>query len=798
MMRNFIHPVTKYEALFDSLPTGVPKGHVGWNGTSVDAPLFGNGDLTGCFAGLAEAPQFWLSTNDFWEQKTDNWYPENQSVGPGRPRPLGRLVFDLPALAGVDVFIRQRFADAHIFIGYMRDNKTVFLLRAFTAATENLLVCELKTFIDIEVRAMFLFPSEIGFGNEDFSVYCRHASSSAYINNPASEYRVDNKPLMHGHRLICGNVDQETKLAFAGRFLAGDEKLSTSELCFADPDWSKPQSVPILALKSGGTVYYVLALRSAEKIINPEENAAARIESLTTGDIMIVEELHRSWWEDFWNVSAVETGDPLIDQRYYLSMYNLGSLCRDQTFPPNIFGVSTWDMPLWNGDYKINYNAQAPFWGLYASGHYEQADCMEAPFLAQEAQARRNSQKECGHGGALMPGGLGPKGLIAENMIYHMKSMGALAVANMAMRWYTSRDRVYARKIYSYLRGIVDFWEHDLEFDGQYYHAVNDHAHEVWRDVDVVDNPAVLGLIKCAMRLALDISEEFDFDAEKRPKWREIIEKIAPYAIGKAKDVCYIFDYKKGVKLSDVLRPEFLGEKEIFLLHRKGEDHSMICAVQLQQVYPAGDIGLNSDPVLLEAARNFLEIRIAQEEHYDDWGIGNLPEKIGRFRKKAAWLDENHSCIFFPAAVRIGYDSEKILAALRMLIENWGLPNGYIRDNPHGIENLSTIPNTVQEMMLLSHEGVLRFFRAWPTQSLPNANFRDLRAYGAFRVSARLEGGTVKDVCIFSDKGRPCSVEVFSSTPAVFDEAGREVSFKKKSGNIIEFETAPGKLYRVK
>jgi hypothetical protein len=707
-------------------------------------------------------------------------------------------VFDIPALAGTKVTIKQRFADAQTFAEYTQDGKTVFSLRAFAAATENLLVCELKTFIDIEARARFLFPSETGFGCDGFGVYSKHEYASAYINNPASEYRYDNKPLMRGHRLICGNVDQETKLAFAGRFLTGDEKLVVAPRRGDPPDWSKPPSVPTLKLKAGKTVYYALALRSAEKIINPEENAAARVESLTADDIVMLEGLHRSWWKDFWNVSAVETGDPLIDQRYYLSMYDLGSLCRDQAFPPNLFGVSTWDMPMWNGNYKINYNAQAPFWGLYASGHYEQADCMEAPFLAQEAQARRNAQKECGHGGVLMPGGLGPKGLISENMMFHMKSMGALGVMNMAMRWYTSRDRPYARKIYSYLRGIADFWEQDLEFDGRYYHAVNDHAHEVWQDVDVTDNPAILGLIKCVMRLALDISEDLGLDAEKRPKWREIIEKMAPYAIGKAKDICHIFSFKKGVKLNDILKPEFLGEKEIFLLHRKGEDHSMICAVQLQQVYPAGDIGLNSDPRLLEAAKNFLEIRIAQEEHYDDWGIGNLPKETGRFSRKAAWLDENHSCVFFPAAVRIGYDSEKILAALRMLIKDWGLPNGYIRDNPHGIENLSTTPNTVQEMMLLSHEGILRFFRCWPLKSLPNASFRDLRAYGAFRVSAKLEDGQVKDVCIFSDKGRPCLVETFSSTPAVFDEAGREISFEKKSGNVIEFKTEPGKLYRVK
>ena len=57
-------------------------------------------------------------------------------------------------------------------------------------------------------------------------------------------------------------------------------------------------------------------------------------------------------------------------------------------------------------------------------------------------------------------------------------------------------------------------------------------------------------------------------------------------------------------------------------------------------------------------------------------------------------------------------------------------------------------------MMLLSHENVLRFFRVWPKQSQPNANFHDLWAHGAFRCSAVLKDGVVGDVRIVSEKGR--------------------------------------------
>lgn len=56
-----------------------------------------------------------------------------------------------------------------------------------------------------------------------------------------------------------------------------------------------------------------------------------------------------------------------------------------------------------------------------------------------------------------------------------------------------------------------------------------------------------------------------------------------------------------------------------------------------------------------------------------------------------------------------------------------------------------------------SHEGVVRFFPVWPREQ--NAHFGDLRAVGAFLVSAELEDGTVGGVKIRSEQGRACTVQ---------------------------------------
>ena len=106
------------KAVFTQPPESVPDGNVDvsgggrwkiWQnaGTKIDAPILGNGDLLAAVAGNARYPQFWFTTNDFWQMESAaNWefFHDNNSakcdpaVSGGSPRPVGRMVFDIPAM----------------------------------------------------------------------------------------------------------------------------------------------------------------------------------------------------------------------------------------------------------------------------------------------------------------------------------------------------------------------------------------------------------------------------------------------------------------------------------------------------------------------------------------------------------------------------------------------------------------------------------------------------------------------------------------------------------------------------
>jgi alpha-L-fucosidase 2 len=111
-----------------------------------------------------------------------------------------------------------------------------------------------------------------------------------------------------------------------------------------------------------------------------------------------------------------------------------------------------------------------------------------------------------------------------------------------------------------------------------------------------------------------------------------------------------------------------------------------------------------------------------------------------------------------------------------------------IRGNPHGMEHQSIVPNAIQEMLLQSHEGVLRFFPCWPKDQ--EARFGTLRARGAFLVSAAWQAGAVQSVRILSEKGRACTVQ--NPWPGRGVQVSRDGKVAEPAaGDRFTFKTSP-------
>jgi alpha-L-fucosidase 2 len=480
-----------------------------------------------------------------------------------------------------------------------------------------------------------------------------------------------------------------------------------------------------LTLQPGKTVRLVAAARTNQETSVFQATAIHDARSFDERAVAKSLEEHRRWWTSFWNESSVEISDPVLEGYYYGSFSIMACCSRNKDFAPPLFGNwASSDHPGMGGDYHMNYNHQGPWWGCYAANHIKLTDPYDTPVLQFMDRGKYMAEKYLGRKGVYYCVGIGPKGSCAcwcnphdgwtddspANHFFAGQKCNALfGGINMAMRWNATLDPDYARRVYPYLREVVNFWEDDLVWEDGRYSLVRDNIHEGSpAPSGEKNNPMSLGLLRSCLKATLDMSRELGVDADEREKWRHILDYLSDFTV---------FE-RNG--------------KKVFRYSEEGRDFATINGVGLQHVYPADAIGLESSPQMLEITRNSIE------------------------QHPQCWKCINHTMSFYPGLARAGYDPDAILKGLHAVIEESGYPNFVIDRWGGGIETCSTVTATINEMLLQSHQDVLHVFANWPKDK--DARFHTLRGYGAFLVSAEQQGGTVRNVSILSERGKPCTL----------------------------------------
>jgi hypothetical protein len=103
------------------------------------------------------------------------------------------------------------------------------------------------------------------------------------------------------------------------------------------------------------------------------------------------------------------------------------------------------------------------------------------------------------------------------------------------------------------------------------------------------------------------------------------------------------------------------------------------------------------------------------------------------------------------------------------------------------------LPVVVNECLLQSYNGSLRLFPNWPKDK--SAEFRTLRAAGAFLVSAAAGGGEVQWVEIESEAGSLLRVILPWNGAHVHSSVRGELTV---GGNVWESETRRGEIIRLR
>ena len=476
----------------------------------------------------------------------------------------------------------------------------------------------------------------------------------------------------------------------------------------------------------------------------------------------------REKWQKFFNSSKVTLEDKKIEKLYNLSLYLLACCMGNTKFPPGLFGnFVTDDFFPWAGDYHMNYNYEAPYYCIFSSNHPELFDGYMAPLHDMSENAKKFAGF-FGCRGYALPVSFGPKALDVFSqadckehgvLFLGQKSHAAYACVIPLMHWFSTYDKEYALdNYYNFIFNVALFWEDYLVKEKGKYVIKKDAAHEIpfyrgekfrytthFGQVNTINAINSLGLVKLLFKGIYDMSKELNLNSEKYALWEDINENLSEFPT-------FIRHGKKCFRYSK------------FGIRWRNEN-----TVGLQHIYPASQIGFNSPDKLLKIAKNTYFMNDRR-------------------------LDDNGSNSYLPAGARIGVNPEFLLEGIHQNIKEFSLPNGLFRHYGGGIENLTTIPATINEMLMQSFEGVIRLFPCWNKKS--NASFTNLRADGAFLVSAKLKDEKISAIRIKSLKGRPCNVESSDVKSVIRESDNKEIEFKRNS-NIISFETKENETYNL-
>ena len=501
--------------------------------------------------------------------------------------------------------------------------------------------------------------------------------------------------------------------------------------------------------------------------------AVAHARRIAATDVRALEAAHLNWWRNFWLRSFVDLHDPVLEYYYYGSLYLLGASSRPGKPAPSLWGnFITTDNAGWGGRYFMNYNEEAPYYGVFSSNHADLAEPYDRIVLAQ-VPWQKNRTAEAGYQGVAYQRTFSPFTVIAKPpvpvpiaLIKDLQRLPADQKSNATFSFlpvfdyydYT-QDKVFLRTtLYPAMRELDAFWRdfavRDANGRWSFEHTS---AHEGGDDV----NPNLdLGFAHRVESELIQDSEALNIDAAMRPVWKKFSDEMAPYPQGE-------YDGKTVYYEAEKLRPGARNPR----LFVPGDQPINLEGL----VFPGENLAIGGDPTELQIARNSMD-------EMNSWGVtpgGN---------------SHNGFCKIFPVAARIGWPADDLIAKLKAaILFQWRPSNLTVFQSGGGIETAGSIEAV--DSMLLQHEaGVLRVFPDWPADK--DAAFTRLLAKGAFLVSSEQRNGAVTFISITSETGGLLTVASPWGDQAV-RLAGRAGELRPQSG-LIALQTLRGGRYELR
>lgn len=434
---------------------------------------------------------------------------------------------------------------------------------------------------------------------------------------------------------------------------------------------------------------------------------------------------HNQWWNSYWDRSSIHIPNKIIEKQYYNELYKFGCSSRENSSIIPLQSVWTADnglLPPWKGDVHHDLNTELSYWPAYAGNLCDVGMSFINTLWEQREVNRRYTKTYFGVEGLNVPGVCTLTGEPMGGWIQYAMSptVSAWLAQHFYLHWqFTMDDQFLKSKGYPYVREVAVFLENitSLNEDGQRVLPISsspeifDNSPKAWfRSMTNYDLALVWGAFDIAAQMARATGAEADAQ-----HWTALKEELPPFEL----DETGALMFARGVPYNESHRhfSNAIGimPLSVFDVTRTEEEKRVVKATisQLDEMGSSYWVG------------------------YSFSWLANMKARAFDAKGTEEALETFASCFILRNGFHANGDQSKS-----------GKSSFTYR--PFTLEGNFAFAAGVQEMLLQSHTGVVRIFPATP-DDWNDVAFDNLRARGAFLVSASKKGGVIESVSLLPE-----------------------------------------------
>jgi alpha-L-fucosidase 2 len=519
---------------------------------------------------------------------------------------------------------------------------------------------------------------------------------------------------------------------------------------------------------------------------------------------------HRRHWAGFWGKSYVRIPDDYLENLYYFSLYQLAISSQGGYPPPHCGGLWSWNRDVRRWGHYYHWNLQQQYWPVHAANHPE----LQHPYFEFRSRTLLRA-KEYATTIFERPGAFycdvtdrWGRGTVHQN-VTRVFTVGPQIAMDFWRHFLFTADVEFLKlRAYPVMRAVAEFYTDVLERDiNGIYHIPRATAYE--NQLEQRDTITDLAAIRQFYPACIRASRTLNVDSELRRRWAEIVEHIAAFTVlhdAVKEDGTQLPPvFSSGVPLMDLrIGPDpnhhWQTQRWVRKEHRQF-NISFFC--EMAPVFPSGVVGIAQQGTsLYEAAVNTvtalgsgpawnsLPIIGAARLGKGDLSLDLLMQMLRSFQlPPQGWFAE-HSQPAEYSGNRHDMQQPRRVIGGELTANRSSLPSEWF-DSPD-LELGGVLMTGVQEMLLQSHDGVIRLFPAVPSP-WRDGGFK-LLAVGAFLITAELRGGQIQPCLIASLAGSDCEIESPWSEGLTVRDISSTVLVASGRGRV-RFQTQIGTQY---